>query len=81
MVRIGLLLAAGWRLVRAAFSVALLLGAIETIQIYLPGGVTSYNKFSTGEQGFRPNYVASVLDCRQITLANTDPTSITTLSA
>ena len=36
---IWLLRAAGWRLVRAAVAVALLLGAIEVIQIHLPGRV------------------------------------------
>jgi VanZ family protein len=32
--------AAGWRLDRAAVAVALLLGAIEVVQIHLPGRVT-----------------------------------------
>jgi len=36
---IWLLRAAGWRLARAAVAVALLLGAIEGIQIHLPGRV------------------------------------------
>jgi hypothetical protein len=36
---IWLLRAAGWRLDRAAVAVALLLGAIEVIQIHLPGRV------------------------------------------
>ena len=36
---IWLLRAAGWRLARAAVAVALLLGAIEVIQIHLPGRV------------------------------------------
>ena len=36
---IWLLRTAGWRLARAAVAVALLLGAIEIIQIYLPGRV------------------------------------------
>jgi VanZ family protein len=31
--------AAGWRLARAAIAVAVLLGAIEVIQIHLPGRV------------------------------------------
>ncbi|HVB55836.1 MAG TPA: hypothetical protein VNE63_05295 [Candidatus Acidoferrales bacterium] len=34
-----LLRAAGWRLARPAVAVALLLGAIEVIQIHLPGSV------------------------------------------
>jgi hypothetical protein len=36
---VWLLRAAGWHLARAAFAVALLLGAIEGIQIHLPGRV------------------------------------------
>jgi uncharacterized membrane protein YadS len=37
--RSGLLRAAGWRLARAAIVLAVLLGAIEVIQIHLPGRV------------------------------------------
>jgi len=36
---IWLLRGAGWRLARAAVAMALLLGAIEVIQIHLPGRV------------------------------------------
>ena len=36
---VWLLRAAGWRLARAAIAVAVLLGAIEVIQIHLPGRV------------------------------------------
>jgi VanZ family protein len=36
---IWLLRATGWRLARAAVALALLLGAIEVIQIHLPGRV------------------------------------------
>jgi hypothetical protein len=36
---VWLLRAAGWRLARAAIAEALLLGAIEVIQIHLPGSV------------------------------------------
>jgi hypothetical protein len=37
--RSGLLRAAGWRLARAGIVLAVLLGAIEVIQIHLPGRV------------------------------------------